>query len=233
MRAGVVPALHHYMETRAETGASFCIAFHYFSRLDEVLISFNCSPFPGKGNIRRAILAASAGLRDSTDPALVAYAADPVIANYASEVPHPPTSVHYRNFFLLRFHIFQFVSLLLLRLVSKTLRLIFLPPRTPCQAIAARDDPLKSLTNPLFDLGLSMYLNTMAGGALWGLAVGLYEKSSPRIIGKNMFRTAIITGVVPVYFMGIAVTAFNSQRRKVDTRTGSIDGTISNHVFFF
>lgn len=77
---------------------------------------------------------------------------------------------------------------------------------------------LSALSDPLVDAGIAMYLNTMLGGAVWGGVVALREGMPRAAMMRSIGRTALITGVIPLYFVGVAVTGFNKVRRNIDTR---------------
>lgn len=82
---------------------------------------------------------------------------------------------------------------------------------------ANRDSVLFKVYDPLLESGIMMYVNTMLGGGAWGLAVALANKQPRAAVLRSVMRTAVVTGVVPLYFVGAAVTAFNAQRRRVDS----------------
>jgi hypothetical protein len=77
---------------------------------------------------------------------------------------------------------------------------------------------VSALSDPLVDAGIAMYLNTMLGGAVWGAVVAVRDGMPRAAMMRSIGRTAVITGVIPLYFVGVAVTGFNKVRRNVDTR---------------
>ena len=80
----------------------------------------------------------------------------------------------------------------------------------------ARKATWRGTTDPLVESGLVMYVHTMAGGAAWGLFVGLRDRLPLAGVLRHVARTALVTGMVPAYAVGLAVSAFNYYRRGVD-----------------
>jgi hypothetical protein len=73
------------------------------------------------------------------------------------------------------------------------------------------------VSDPLLESGVVMYVNTAIGGALWGFAVATYRRLPLREVLRSTGRTSLVTGLIPAYFVGVAVTAFNARRRDTDT----------------
>jgi len=76
-----------------------------------------------------------------------------------------------------------------------------------------------SIKASLLESGMILYVHTIAGGALWGLMYSVYDKAPPRTILRNMFRTSLVTGLVPAYFIGGCVSLFRHYHRECDTHS--------------
>lgn len=80
-----------------------------------------------------------------------------------------------------------------------------------------RDSPLAQLQKAVVNSGVSMYLHTSAGGFVWGAIESLRQRESALKILKNSIKTSMVTGLVPICFVGIGVSAYNHYHRLADT----------------
>lgn len=72
------------------------------------------------------------------------------------------------------------------------------------------------IQSTLAENGLTMYLHTSLGGAIWGACEALRKKESTAQIIKASARTAFITGLVPIYFVGLGVSLYNHFQRQIE-----------------
>ena len=75
-------------------------------------------------------------------------------------------------------------------------------------------DPINTIRSPLIKSGLMMYLHTVAGGAAWGLGSSLYHGTP---VLSAVARTALVTGLVPAFFVGGIVSLFQRYQRDANT----------------
>ena len=79
------------------------------------------------------------------------------------------------------------------------------------KTLLATADSKKAFNAPsLSQTGLMLYIHTIIGGALWGLSVSLYRRYSLSKLWQNIYRTALVTGFVPAYFIGGIITVYNT-----------------------
>ncbi len=75
--------------------------------------------------------------------------------------------------------------------------------------------------NKLIENGTILYMHTLLGGALWGITVSLFRRiKNKRQIWQYIYRTALVTGFVPAYFIGGIVTQYNYQLKEKNTYNG-------------
>eukprot|EP00732_Lithocolla_globosa_P001163 Lithocolla_globosa_v1_NODE_537_length_3794_cov_22.651976.p1 type:complete len:488 gc:universal NODE_537_length_3794_cov_22.651976:1347-2810(+) len=77
--------------------------------------------------------------------------------------------------------------------------------------------PIFQTKNLLVEQGLFLYLHTATGGAVWG-AIESYRKNYtlPNIL-KFTMRNALVTSLLPIYFVGGLVTTFMHFKKQCDT----------------
>jgi len=65
--------------------------------------------------------------------------------------------------------------------------------------------------------GVALYLHTSAGGLVWGALESLRRKDSMRNIIKNSLKTSLVTGLVPICFVGLGVSVYTYLQHHMDT----------------
>lgn len=85
------------------------------------------------------------------------------------------------------------------------------------ETAALNDSTLMGLKATLVESGLILYVHTVVGGGVWGLAYSLKQKAPAKVMMRNILRTAFITGVIPAYFVGASVSIFNHYKNQTDT----------------
>jgi hypothetical protein len=71
--------------------------------------------------------------------------------------------------------------------------------------------------NSLMESGSLLYLHTILGGAAWALATGLFKGLPVVFLRRSVYRTALVTGFVPAYFIGGVVTFYQAQLLTMDS----------------
>eukprot|EP01112_Ceratiomyxa_fruticulosa_P010135 TRINITY_DN2672_c0_g7_i1.p1 TRINITY_DN2672_c0_g7~~TRINITY_DN2672_c0_g7_i1.p1 ORF type:complete len:540 (+),score=113.53 TRINITY_DN2672_c0_g7_i1:1463-3082(+) len=78
--------------------------------------------------------------------------------------------------------------------------------------------------NAFVNSGLAMYLHTSLGGALWGAfeSMRIMRKDTKipinwKLVLRSALRTSLVTGLVPIYFVGIGVSLYNYANHRIDT----------------
>jgi len=79
------------------------------------------------------------------------------------------------------------------------------------------DAPAGLAQSKLVESGLMMYLHTALGGAIWGAYGSIRAKESLRNVLKNSVKTSLVTGLIPIYFVGLGVSLYNYLQKKTDT----------------
>jgi hypothetical protein len=69
----------------------------------------------------------------------------------------------------------------------------------------------------LVNSGVTMYLHTSVGGFIWGSIESLRARASIQQILVNAFKTSLVTGLVPICFVGLGVSLYTYYQHRVDT----------------